>query len=76
MRLKDIPGIDQLSTSEKLALLEELWDNIAVDESDIPVPDSHIEELNRRLEKYRVDMNPGLSADEVMKRLRRDLNNP
>ncbi|MCC7201111.1 MAG: addiction module protein [Nitrospirae bacterium] len=52
MRITDIPEISKLSTPEKILLVEDLWDAIALDESGVPVPQSHREELDRRLKKY------------------------
>ncbi len=49
MRASDIHEIIKLSTPEKILLVEDLWDNIASDESAVPVPQSHMEELERRL---------------------------
>ena len=45
MRASDIPEITKLSTPEKILLVEDLWDSIASDESAVPVPQSHMEEL-------------------------------
>ena len=69
MRTNDIPQIAELSTSEKILLIEDLWDEISGEESDIPVPDSHKEELDVRLEQY--NSNPGdlLSLDELQERI-------
>ena len=69
MRVNDIPGITQLSTPEKILLVEDLWDNISSNESKIPVPQSHIIELNARLKKYK--SNPGnlLSLEELQARI-------
>ena len=52
MRAIDIPEISQLSTPEKILLLEDLWESIASDDSKVPVPESHKEELDRRLERH------------------------
>jgi len=49
VRISDIPEIARLSTPEKILLVEDLWDSIASDESSVPVPQSHMEELDRRL---------------------------
>ena len=38
MRVKDIPQIEKLSVSEKILLVEDIWDNISSEESAIPVP--------------------------------------
>ena len=48
MRVTDIPEIAQLSTPEKILLVEDLWDSIASDESGVPVSQSHKEELARK----------------------------
>ena len=52
MRAIDIPEISQLSTPEKILLLEDIWESIASDDSEVPLPESHKEELNRRLERH------------------------
>jgi len=52
MRAIDIPEISHLSTPEKILLLEDLWESIASDDSEVPVPESHQEELDRRLERH------------------------
>jgi len=71
MRVNDIPQIAELSTSEKILLVEDLWDEISLEESGIPVPDSHKRELDARLEEY--NANPGalLSLDELQNRINR-----
>jgi putative addiction module component (TIGR02574 family) len=69
MSVMDIPKINQLSVPEKILLVEELWDNIALDESTVPVPKSHMEELDRRFKNYK--SNPGnlLSLEELQVRI-------
>ena len=69
MRASDIPEIGKLSTPEKILLVEDLWDSIASDESSVPVPKSHMDELDRRLKKYK--SNPGnlLSLEELQARV-------
>lgn len=52
-----IPQIDELSKAEKILFVEELWDEIAQDDEEISVPDSHKKELDRRLKNFR--NNPG-----------------
>jgi putative addiction module component (TIGR02574 family) len=65
----DIPELARLSTPEKILLLEDLWDSIASDQAAVPVPQSHKEELDRRLRRH--DSHPGslLSLDELMTRI-------
>ena len=69
MRLTDIPEIEQLSTPEKILLVEDLWDSITRDESSLIVPQSHKDELDRRLEAY--ESNPGdlLTLEELRSRI-------
>ena len=69
MRVKDIPQIDKLSIPEKILLVEDLWDNIYSAELVVPVPQSHISELEKRLTRHQ--SNPGelLSLDELRKRI-------
>ena len=69
MRARDIPEIIKLSTPEKILLVEDLWDSIALDESAVPVPKSHTEELDRRLKRY--ESSPGnlLSLEELRARI-------
>ena len=69
MRVSDIPNIERLSTPEKILLVEDLWDHIASEEANIPVPQSHKVVLEKRLMNYQ--SNPGtlLSLDELQGRI-------
>ena len=71
MRASDIPEINKLSAPEKILLVEDLWDSITSDESLVPVPQSHMDELDRRLKEY--DSAPGnlLSLEELRTRIER-----
>jgi putative addiction module component (TIGR02574 family) len=71
MDIFDIPEINKLTTSEKILLVEDLWDRIIEDNSDIPVPQSHKEELDRGMNRHR--SNPGalLSLEELRDRIER-----
>jgi putative addiction module component (TIGR02574 family) len=65
MRVNDIPEIAGLSTSEKILLVEELWDSIAEDEANVPLFQSHKEELDKRLKKYDADPDNLLSLEDI-----------
>ena len=65
MRITDIPEIANLSTPEKILLVEDLWDSISSDEVQIAVPQSHIDELERRLKKYQAAPENLLSLEEL-----------
>jgi putative addiction module component (TIGR02574 family) len=69
MRVNDIPEIAKLSTSEKILLVEDLWDSISSDESAVPVPESHIDALEKRLKSY--ESTPGnlLSLEDLRARI-------
>jgi len=69
MRVSDIPQIANLSTPEKILLVEDLWDNVASNQSSVPVPQSHKDELDRRIKSY--ESNPGtlLSLAELEARI-------
>jgi len=69
VRVNEIPEIARLSTSEKILLVEDLWDSITLDESNVPVPQSHKEELDRRLQSYESDPGNLLSLEELQGRI-------
>ncbi|MDO8140639.1 MAG: addiction module protein [Candidatus Brocadiales bacterium] len=69
MSVKDIPEIKKLSTAEKILLVEDLWDTIALDESAVPVPKSHMKELDRRLKSYESAPGNLLSLEELQTRI-------
>lgn len=51
--IEQIPLLKRLSSTEKLLLVSELWDDLAAHPSEIPVSREHIAELERRLEGYK-----------------------
>lgn len=66
--LRDL-GIDRMSREERLQLLGEIWDTLTpVDQEDIP--ESHREELARRIAAADADPTAGVSWEEVRERLR------
>ncbi|GBE03016.1 putative addiction module component [bacterium BMS3Bbin06] len=69
MRVNDIPEINKLSTPEKILLVEDIWDSIASNESVVPVPQSHMEELDRRLKRYESAPGNLLSLEELQARI-------
>lgn len=55
MILEQHPELRGLSPSEKLALVSELWDDLAAHPESVPVAPEQIVELDRRMEAYRQD---------------------
>jgi len=62
-------GIDRLSIIDRLTLISEIWDSITpIDQMEIP--ESHREELDRRLAAADADPTAGKPWEEVKARLR------
>lgn len=61
----DTRSIFELSKSEKLQLVEDLWDDLASTPEDVPLHDWQIAELERRKANLQSHPDPGLSWDEV-----------
>lgn len=69
MRIADLPEISKLSTPEKIILLEDFWDSILKDESEIPISDSHKQELDSRHKKYQKSPGKLLTLEELKLRI-------
>jgi len=65
MHVRELPEISQLSTPEKILLVEEIWESIIADEHNIPIPESHIQELKKRLKSYESAPGNLLSLEEL-----------
>ncbi len=63
-------SVFDLSPSEKLQLVEDLWDDLAATPSDVPLPDWQIEELDRRKANLMSNPASGLPWDEARRRVR------
>jgi putative addiction module component (TIGR02574 family) len=64
-------GIDRLSLAERILLVEDIWDSIAAEAEALEVPQSHKDELDRRLAAYHADPNAGSSWEDVKRRLQK-----
>lgn len=62
--------IFNLSSPEKLQLVEDLWDDLAASPSDIPVYQWQKKELARRKSRLIDDPDSGLSWEEIKGRVR------
>jgi putative addiction module component (TIGR02574 family) len=60
--------IMKLPPAERLRLVEDIWDSLTASPEDIPVPDWHREELERRLDDP--NEKATLSWDEVRRKNR------
>ena len=62
-----------MTVDERIKLVEDLWDSIAVDQGALPItPDQRIE-LDHRLNAYAVDKNRGRPAADAVRDIRRRL---
>ncbi len=70
--LPDPPGFDSISKEEQIEYLQDLWDSISKNPDDIPVPDSHIELVKRRMAAYRKNPNSAGPAFDVINKLQKE----
>lgn len=59
--------LDKMSTSEKLELMERLWENLSRTPENIPSPEWHREEILRREKTLEAGEEQLLDWDEVKK---------
>ena len=63
-------SVFDLTPSEKLQLVEDLWDDLAATPADVPLPDWQVEELERRKANLMSNPASGLDWEEVKRRVR------
>jgi len=63
-------SVFDLSISEKLQLLEDLWDDIASDPQGVPVQEWQKEELDRRKQNLMNKPGSAISWQEIKRRIR------
>ena len=59
-----------LSIDERMQLVEDIWDSIAVDQAALPLTDEQRVELDRRLDVYETENIKGRKVSEVVKALK------
>lgn len=69
----NIATLRELPVEERLDLVEQLWDSIAADHQALPLTDAQRQVLDKRLDGYDIDGDPGRPADEVMADIRKRL---
>jgi putative addiction module component (TIGR02574 family) len=67
--IERMPELRTLSPSDKLALVTELWDDLASNPEDIPITAEQIAQVDRRLEEYRKNPDLGSTWEEVKARI-------
>ena len=61
--------IRAMPVADRLDLIAELWDSLDTEAADVPLPDWHREELDRRLDRLADGSSEGSSWDEVRCRI-------
>ena len=61
----------ELSVSERIQLVEDLWDSIAAVPEAVPLTEPQKEELDRRLDAYHKDPDAGSPWELVRERIRK-----
>ena len=69
MRVNEIPELTKLNIPEKILLIEDLWDSIAIEEDTVQIPKKHMMELDRRFEKYSAAPGGLLTLEELCSRI-------
>lgn len=67
--MKDLASILELPASERLQLVEAIWDSLVEVPEAIPLTDSVREELDRRLEAYYADPESARPWSEIREEL-------
>jgi putative addiction module component (TIGR02574 family) len=62
-------GINELSVAQRILLVEEIWDSIAAEAEQLPLPDAQKQDLQRRLAAYETNRSAGSTWEEVKARL-------
>jgi len=63
------PGFAELPKAEQVRYLQALWDQISEHPDEIPVPESHLQLAEERLQHYRESPSSTRPAFEVIDRL-------
>jgi putative addiction module component (TIGR02574 family) len=66
-------NLRKLPLEERIRLVEDLWDSIASDQSALPLTPEQRNELDRRLDAYEADGDPGRPAEDVIAEIRKRL---
>jgi len=66
-RLQDLP------VDERIRLVEDIWDSIGAERDKLPLTAPQREELDRRLDEFELDRDPGELASRVLAEIRRTI---
>jgi len=66
-----IDELSKLPLSQRLEIVEALWDSIAADAERLPLTEKQAEELDRRLGAHEANPQQGVSWEQLRDRLRK-----
>jgi putative addiction module component (TIGR02574 family) len=66
-------NLRNLPLDARIRMVEDLWDSIAADQNALPLTPEQKAELDRRLDAYESDRDPGHPARKVIARIRKNL---
>lgn len=66
----EFAALFKLGRCERLQLVEDLWDSIAQEDAQLPVPDWKRDELRRRKERFSLHPSSGRTWEQVKQRAR------
>ena len=69
---KPVLNIDDLNTTERLDLIEELWESLEETPQDVPLTKAQGEELDRRLNAFESGKTEGIPWEEVLREVRKN----
>ena len=67
----ELKDILELSVAERIQLVEDIWDSIAVAPDSLPLTEDERQELDRRLEAYAQNPDEGISWYDLKKKVRK-----
>lgn len=69
----NLAALRELPVEQRMHLVEELWDSIAADQHALPLTEEQRAELDRRLDAYEIDGDPGRPAEAALADIRKRL---
>ena len=69
----NMTALRNLPVDQRLHLVEELWDSNAADQGALKLTDAQRRELDKRLDAYEADRNPGRLLEDVLLDIRHRL---
>ena len=64
-----IEDLLKLSVAERIQLVEDLWDSVAADPTNVPLTEAQKKELRARVAEHKADPESAIPWEEVRRRL-------